>query len=87
MPELGEEAESQGDDIADLRQKLKNLLEQVRTEADRDLNRMAKMHSSSSEYHVINTYLDWILALPWNEETTDDIDIGRRARHPGGRLL
>ena len=80
--ELGEDAEPQGDDIADLRQKLKakDLPEQVRTEAERELNRMAKMHSSSSEYHVINTYLDWVLNLPWNEETEDDIDIaGARA--------
>ncbi|CAO0820743.1 Lon protease [Desulfarculales bacterium] len=75
--ELGEEAEPQGDDIADLRAKLKakDLPEQVRTEAEREMNRMAKMHASSNEYHVINTYLDWLLALPWNEETQDDIDI------------
>ena len=82
--ELGEEGEPQGDDIAEMRQKLKakDLPEQVRTEAERELNRMAKMHASSSEYHVINTYLDWIVALPWNEARPRTTS-GHQARRPG----
>ena len=75
--ELGEGEEGETSEVEELRRRLmeKDLPEHVRVEADRELSRMSKMHSSSSEYHVINTYLDWILNLPWNEETSDDIDI------------
>ncbi|MBI5524317.1 MAG: endopeptidase La [Desulfarculus sp.] len=77
--ELGEEGEGEASETDELKAKLKakDLPEQVRAEAERELSRMAKMHASSSEYHVINTYLDWILNLPWNEETADDIDIAQ----------
>ena len=37
------------------------------------------MHPSSAEYTVSSTYLDWITALPWNESTTDNLDI-KKAR-------
>ncbi len=76
--ELGESEEEPGaSEVEELRTKLKEkeLPEQVRTEAERELNRLAKMHPSSSEYHVITTYLDWILNLPWSEESPDNIDI------------
>ncbi|MFH1059811.1 MAG: endopeptidase La [Pseudomonadota bacterium] len=75
--ELGEEEESGDSEVDELRDKLraKALPEQVRTEAERELKRMSRMHASSSEYHVIHTYLDWILNLPWSEQTDDVIDI------------
>jgi len=38
------------------------------------------MHPSSAEYTVASTYLDWITALPWNESTTDNLDI-KKARN------
>jgi ATP-dependent Lon protease len=76
--ELGEAEEDPGaGEVEELRAKLKEkaLPEQVRLEAERELTRLARMHPSSSEYGVITTYLDWILNLPWLEETADDIDI------------
>jgi len=51
----------------------------VRKEAERELGRLEKMHPSSAEYTVSSTYLDWILALPWNEGTKDNLDI-KKAR-------
>jgi ATP-dependent Lon protease len=76
--ELGEAEEEPGaGEVENLRKKLKKkpLPNQVCAEATRELNRLSRMHPSSSEYNVITTYLDWILTLPWLEETADDIDI------------
>jgi len=47
--------------------------------SQRELDRLSRMHPSSAEYTVASTYLDWITALPWNEATTDNLDI-KKAR-------
>jgi len=53
----------------------KGLPEIALKEAQRELDRLSKMHQSSSEYTVTATYLDWITALPWNDSTKDNLDI------------
>lgn len=74
--ELGEE-ETWGGEIEELRSKVeaKGLPEYAREEAERELNRLAKIHPSSSEYTVSRTYIDWILDLPWNETTEEHLDL------------
>ncbi len=76
--ELGEDEEAP-DEIRELEEalKAKGLPEPVMEEAERELNRLAKMHPSSSEYTVARTYLDWILDLPWSETTEDHLDLDR----------
>ena len=59
--------------------KEKNLPQEVLKEAERELDRLSRMHPSSSEYTVASTYLDWMTALPWNESTKDNLDI-KKAR-------
>jgi len=56
-----------------------NLPEEAKNEAERELNRLSKMHPSSAEYTVASIYLDWITALPWHTSTEDILDI-KKAR-------
>jgi ATP-dependent Lon protease len=74
--ELGETDETQVE-IEEYRAKIaeKNLPDEARKEAERELDRLSRMHPSSAEYTVASTYLDWITALPWHEETKDTVDI------------
>ncbi|MFO8083079.1 MAG: endopeptidase La [Desulfobacterales bacterium] len=74
--ELGE-SEEETVEVEEYKAKIeeKNLPEEARKEADRELNRLSRMHPSSAEYTVVSTYLDWITTLPWNESTKDNLDI------------
>lgn len=51
------------------------LPKEVREKALSELDRLEKMGLMSAESGVIRTYLDWILDLPWNKETKDNLDV------------
>ena len=76
--ELGE-GEEKPDELAELKEKLeaRNLPEDAKEEAERELQRLARMHPSSSEYTVARTYLDWILELPWDKYTEDHLALDK----------
>lgn len=78
--ELGE-AGDESSDTAQLLAKLEtaNPPESVKTEAKREIDRLSSIHSSSAEYSIVRTYLDWITSLPWNTSTKDRLDL-RAAR-------
>lgn len=65
-----------GDDGAEndkLRQKIlaKRLPAAVEEKALAELGRMDRMPSSSPEYTVLRNYADWLIDLPWHEQTQD----------------
>ncbi|MDX9788160.1 MAG: endopeptidase La [Desulfobacterales bacterium] len=76
--ELGE-SDDGNVEVEDYRAKIeaKKLPEEAQKEAKRELDRLARMHPSSSEYTVASTYLDWLTALPWHEATEDNLDIAK----------
>jgi ATP-dependent Lon protease len=79
--ELGESDGIAGE-IEEYQEKIENanLPEEVNEKAERELNRLSKMGPGSAEGSVIRTYLDWILDLPWNVETEDNLDLKNAAR-------
>ncbi|MFZ2631655.1 MAG: endopeptidase La [Desulfosalsimonadaceae bacterium] len=76
--ELGDTDDSRVE-LDEYRKKIteKNLPEVAAKEAERELNRLSRMHPSSAEYSVALTYLDWITQLPWNEGSTDNLDLNK----------
>lgn len=78
--ELGEDDEGKKE-ISTYKKKIdKNKLpKEVKEKALYELERLKNSGNYSAESNVIRTYLDWILDLPWNKQTKDNLDI-KKAR-------
>ena len=74
--ELGEEDE-QSIEIKEYEKKIEEsgMTEEAAKEARRELERLKTMPSAAAEYSVIKTYLDWLVAMPWQKGTDDNLDI------------
>jgi ATP-dependent Lon protease len=79
--ELGE-GDAEQAEINELRERLEaaELPEEVEKAARRELARLEKLPSAAAEYGVIRTYLEWILTLPWNQTTPDNLDLEEARR-------
>src|SRR5216117_1279736 len=74
--ELGE-GDDQTKEIEELGLKIEaaGMPDGVKKEALRELDRLSKMPVAAAEYTVSRTYLDWLVALPWQKRTDEVIDL------------
>ncbi|MDH5491897.1 MAG: endopeptidase La [Myxococcales bacterium] len=74
--ELGEEDGDHGDlDVLEERIAKADMTSEAEKVARKQLRRLRSMQVGSAEYTVVRTYIDWILDIPWNRQTTDNLDI------------
>ncbi len=80
--ELGEGEGGEQAEAEQLRERLAkaDLPDEVRKEADRELKRMEKLPAMAPDYHVIRTYLDFILELPWRKSSQNHLDLNEAER-------
>ena len=72
--ELGEDAQSDADALAEQIEKL-NADDSVKEHLKKELNRFRMMSGAAAESAVQRNYLDTMLSLPWNEATEDRHDL------------
>jgi ATP-dependent Lon protease len=74
--EIGE-TDAGSREIDDLREKLDALTlpEEAESLAERELRRLASLPQHAPDRHLIRTYLEWLLDLPWNAQTEDCLDL------------
>ena len=80
--ELGEGAEGNSAEIAELRKQIADaeMPEEVARQAEKELARLERMPDSSTEYSMVRTYLDWLVELPWKTPEPDVIDVADARR-------
>lgn len=76
--ELGDKEGKTGE-VSELLEKIEeaNMPDHVKTAALKELDRYEKVPSSSAESSVIRNYIEWLLSIPWTEETDDDLNINK----------
>jgi ATP-dependent Lon protease len=80
--ELGDDEGGERAEAEMMRERLEaaDLPEEVRKEAERELKRMEKLPAAAPDYHVIRTYLEYVLELPWKKSTEDKLDLKEARR-------
>ena len=77
--ELGDDNSSQNDEMRDRLRKIP-LSDEAREKAEHELDRLSRMAPGTPEISVSQTYIEWILDLPWGKYTTDNLDLKRARR-------
>ncbi|MFA5032574.1 MAG: endopeptidase La [bacterium] len=74
--ELGEKDEHTAD-LEEIKSKIKTTKfpKEVKEKVEKEINRLSIISPASPEYSVSRTYLDWLIELPWEKETKDELDI------------
>jgi ATP-dependent Lon protease len=80
--ELGEDESGEQAEAELLRERLAkaDLPDEVRTEAERELKRLERLPAAAPDYHVIRTYLEYVLELPWRKSSEDKLDLNEARR-------
>jgi len=76
--ELGEQDEGQRD-TDELRAKIEaaGMPEDVKTEALKELARLARMSPMAADYSMTRNYIEWLAILPWAKSSGAKVDIGK----------
>ncbi|MGX1378196.1 ATP-dependent Lon protease [Priestia megaterium] len=74
--ELGDKEGKTGE-VATLREKIEasGMTDHVKQVAFKELDRYEKIPATSAESSVIRNYIEWLIALPWTNETEDTLNI------------
>ncbi|NUM89506.1 MAG: endopeptidase La, partial [Bdellovibrionales bacterium] len=80
--ELGMEEDDKSREKRTLEERLAkaNLPEHARKVADEELHRLSTIPETSPEFNLTRNYLDWIAALPWSKQSTDNLDLKNARR-------
>jgi len=64
-------------DVAELKEKLKTvtLPDPVLSTVNKNIDKLSKMHSESSDYSVMLNYLEYLIELPWKRSNKDNLNI------------
>ena len=76
---LGEEVDEKSMEADDYDRRISEakMLPEAEKKARYELKRLSVLSQEAAEYHVIRTYLDWLVELPWSKRTTDNVDVAR----------
>ena len=79
-PSVGQDVKTE--EIQEIIKKIElaEIPEPARQETLKQVSRLEKMHPESSEASMIRGYLDWVVELPWNKSTTDNLDIDKASQ-------
>jgi len=79
--ELGERDDRTGE-IEELRTRVKDaeMPQDVEERALKEIDRLERMPPASPEVVVVRTYLDWLIAMPWNKRSEEKLDIAAAER-------
>ncbi len=74
--ELGE-SDDRGEELEELRKKIDEakMTPDALKEVNREYDRLRRMSPGAPEYTVARTYIDWMVSLPWDKSTEDNLDL------------
>jgi ATP-dependent Lon protease len=66
-------------EISELREKVRTagMPQKVEEIASKEIHRLERMNPVSAEYTVCRTYLDYLITMPWNKNSVDNLDLTR----------
>lgn len=79
--ELGEISE-EDEEIKELEKKIKVALmpKDVREKAEKEMKRLSRMNPNHPEYNYIRTYLDWLIEMPWQISSPNNVSMAKAVR-------
>ncbi len=69
-------------DVEELRERAEKtpLNDEAKQRVEKEIERLSRMMPGTPEIGMARTYIEWILDLPWGEETMDNLDLARAWR-------